>query len=375
MQHLPRITRRRRFLLSLTVALGSVSSGFAQTVPLTTTSDVARTEFEKGRARLSNADLATAAKHFDAALAADPAFGLAAMYRAAASPVGERAAFMRRASAAKVSEAEGQLIAAYAARLAEDYAGGVTLLEKVAKQFPNDPHVSFYLATEYNVLDRHDDALAALAKTIQADPKFTGAYNLMGYVAMNKGDDAAAERAFRAYIDAAPKDPNPHDSLGEFLMKRGRLDEAAQQFEKALAIDASFTVSRENLVRVAIERANGRFQQAVAKKDADGLAALYTRTARLLPPNEPAVDGRDTIREYWGGFIASGVDGIALNVDEIFIAEDTATEMNTWTVSIGGEVVDSGRAVVVWAKVGDKWLMHRDMWSSDRPVVPAPADK
>ena len=346
----------------------------AQTVPVTTNSDAARAEFEQGLARLDNVDFAGAREHFDAALAADPSFGLAHLYRAITSPPSEREGHMRHASSASVSEGERQMIDSYAAHLADDHDGEIALLNAVAEAFPADPRIPYRLGIEYYNLERYDEAVTAMQRAVAIDEDFGGAYNLLGYAAMEAGNDAVAEHAFQDYMRVAPNEANPHDSIGEFYMLRGRYDEAEEHFGHALAIDADFTVSANNLVRIGIDRIDLRFEQAVAAGDADALAALYTRSARLLPPNEEAVNGRDAIREYWAGFIASGINGIDLTTREVYPADDgTATQISTWTLSIDGEVVGSGRAMIVWAKVGDEWLYHRDMWSSDRPSAVAAA--
>ncbi len=358
----------KRFLLfSLTLLLAYVPLAQAQMVPITTTSAVARAEFEQGRDRMSNADFDGAREHLDAALAADPAFGLAHMYRAIASSAAEREGHMRQAASARVSDGERQMIESYAAHLAGDHEREIALLNTVAEQFPGDPHPPFNLGAELYSLERYDEAEAAFQRVIAADADFAGANNLRGYNAMAKGDDALAERAFREYLRVAPNEANPHDSIGEFYMLRGRYDEAEEQFEMALSKNPDFTVSSNNLVRIGIERQNARFERAVANGDADALAALYTQVGQLLPPNEEIVRGRDAIRDYWAGFVAgSGINGMDLTTSEVFVGDGMATELNTWTVSVNGEVVDSGKATVVWGQVGDEWLMHRDMWSSDR---------
>ena len=142
-------------------------------------------------------------------------------------------------------------------------------------------------------------------------------------------------------------------------MIRGRLDEAQACFERALAVDASFQTSADNLVKIAIMRQGERFERAVEQGDADALAALYTQGGVLLPPNEEAVKGRDAIRDYWAGFLADGGFAIDVETVEVYVAGDTATEIAVWTLKQGGEEIDSGRAMVVWGRVGTETLLTR----------------
>ena len=357
----------RFLLLSLALLLAYVPLVQAQTVPVTTTSDDARAHFEEGRARMAHADFAGAREHLDAALAADPSFGLAHMYRAIASPSDLEAEHMRRASAADVSEGEGQMIASYAAHLEDDHEREVALLRAVAEQFPDDPHPPFNLGFELYGLDRHDEAITVFRQSIARDAAFAGAHNGLGYAAMEAGDDATAERAFRDYIRLAPDEANPYDSYGEFLMIRGRYDEAEAQFEQALARNPDFAASANNLARVGIERSNRRFEQAVASGDADAVAALYTAGAVAYPPGAPPVRGREAIRELFAGFVAGGVDGVDLETLEVRAMGDYAHEMGIGRISVGSEVGDPFSYSVLWMKDGDEWRLHRDIWNSDGP--------
>lgn len=359
----------RFLLLPLTLLLAAATIVEAQRMTVTTESDAARAEFEQARARWAHVDFVGVERHLDAALAADPGFALAHLYRAASLPISQRAEQMRQAEAARVSAGERELIEAVKLHNAGDHERERAVYMKLAGEFPNDPWPFYHLGGSLYNAERYDDAVAAYKRAIAADARFPGAYNLLGYAEMQRGNKAAAEKAFEQYIRLAPNEANPYDSMGEFYMLNGRLNEAEAQFKKALAIDPELTVSSDNLVRIALERRNARFEQAVANKDAAALAALYTPAGRLLPPNEANVNSRDKIREYWSGFFDAGFDGIDLTTDEVYVADNTATELSHWTVSMNGEVVDSGRATVVWSKVGDDWLMHRDMWSSDRAAT------
>jgi len=351
----------------LALLLICAPAAHAQRMPVTTTSDGARTHFELGRARLSHASFAQALSHFDAALAADPDFGLAHVYRALASADG-REEHARRAGAAPVSDGERQLIDAYAAHLREDHDAELGLLDRVATRYPDDPNLPFWMGFELYGLDRFDDAVAAFGRTSTADPAYAGAYNLLGYAEMARDNDAAAERAFQQYIRLAPAEANPYDSYGEFLMLNGRLDEAESQFELALQRDAGFEVSRTNLARIGITRSDRLFSQAVAAGDADALAALYTETAVIMPPDSPPIVGRPAIREYMTGLTGAGLDGIDITTVELVRFGDTAFQRANVAIRAGGAVVAEGKSLVLWRLVDGRWLYSRDMWSMNAPA-------
>ena len=360
----------RLFLLA--VLLATVPLAHAQRMPVTTTSDAARVHYVRGLHAMSNADFAAGAVHMDAALAADPSFAMAHLYRAAASSVG-RDEHMRQATAlgARASDGERQSIESYAANLSGDHDREVELLTAVAARYPSDPFPMFIAANTEMNRDDPAAAVAAARRALVADPTFAGAYNTMGYAEVARGDLAAAEAAFRAYIRLAPDEANPYDSFGEFYLNQGRLDEAEAQYEMALTKDSGFNNARTMLARIGIERANGRFEQAVAAKDADAIAALYTANAVILPPDSPPIAGRAAIRTYMAGLVASGVDGVDIETVEVVRFDDMAVERSDLTIRAGGQVVGQGKAMVMWRLVDGAWLYARDMWSMNAPTTTA----
>ncbi len=346
----------------------------AQMMPLTTTSDPARAEFEQGRTRLSHADLVGAREHLDAALAADPSFGLAHMYRAVVSTPAEEVEHMRHASAARVSEGERLMIEGRAAHVAGDHDREVALYKQAADTAPSDPHPLFARGFELYFQDRNAESLEDFRRLLTIAPEFAGAYNGIGYAAMELDDMATAEAAFRDYIRTAPDEANPYDSMGEFLMSVERMDEAEAQFEMALTKDPTFSNSSLNLARIGIERTNRRFEQAVANGDADAVAALYTAGAMVFPPDMEPIQGREAIAELFADFVAGGVDGVNLETTDVLVMGDYAHEVAWGTISAGGEVGDPFSINVLWMKVGGEWLLHRDIWNSNGPQTTSAGD-
>lgn len=98
---------------------------------------------------------------------------------------------------------------------------------------------------------------------------------------------------------------------------------------------------------------------------------VFTEDARLLPPGEPMVEGREAIASYWQAGFEAGVHGLDLESIAVdLLAPDTMIETGTWKVTVpdgdGGEMEASGQSLVVWKKQDDGvWRMAQDMWSSD----------
>jgi ketosteroid isomerase-like protein len=347
----------------------------AQTIRVTTSSDAARASFEKGRDALGHSQFDKARALLDEAIAADPDFSLAHLYRASISPPEARDAHMEKATAraADVSEGERMMIEAYALRIQNEMDGEMARLVSTSQKYPGDPHSAFIQGWRHYTAERYPEAAAAARQALAADPGYSAAYNLLGYSLLEQEDFSGAEEALKNYVRLAPDEANPYDSLGELYLIMRRYDEAAPQFAMALERDPEFTVSRDNLARVGIEKTNRQFEEAFNRQDAGALANLYTTSALLMPPGSENVSGRDAVREFWAGVFATGADGVVLTTTEVNSMGDAAVELGTATLRVGGEEVDEGRYAVVWRKVGESWMLHRDLWNSSRtPTAPPP---
>lgn len=105
-----------------------------------------------------------------------------------------------------------------------------------------------------------------------------------GLTAYQAGDFSAAEMAFREVLLGAPDSAVVHNSLGMALAQQGRLEEAAQEYAAATALDAGYATAWFNLgvVRLALADpagAEGALLQAAAV-DGD-FAAAHLKLADL----------------------------------------------------------------------------------------------
>jgi uncharacterized protein (TIGR02246 family) len=132
---------------------------------------------------------------------------------------------------------------------------------------------------------------------------------------------------------------------------------------------ASSAGAQDAGVRAAIASATEQFQTAFAKQDAAGVAALYTTNGEAYPPNSNVVRGRAEIQKMWKSVIDSGIAGAALTTTEVESSGDLAYESGTYEMKTkDGKVADRGKYVVVWKRVGGRWLLHRDIWNTNQPA-------
>jgi len=128
-------------------------------------------------------------------------------------------------------------------------------------------------------------------------------------------------------------------------------------------------MNKPNQIREAIVAANEAFMAAFQAGDAAGLAALYTATGQLLPPNMDTMAGQTAIQAFWQGAMDMGIRSAQLEITEVEGHGDTAIEVSNYTLcGEGGQVLDRGKYIVVWKREGGRWKLHRDIFNSSLPA-------
>ena len=105
--------------------------------------------------------------------------------------------------------------------------------------------------------------------------------------------------------------------------------------------------------------------------DSAQTVALYADGATMMPPDAPAMDGKDAIGDFVGQFHALGKVAVKDAWAGYHMSDDTIGAHGTWTLDIApaeGEVIqDSGRWIAIWKRRADgSWEMSRNIWNSDR---------
>jgi uncharacterized protein (TIGR02246 family) len=122
-------------------------------------------------------------------------------------------------------------------------------------------------------------------------------------------------------------------------------------------------------VRAGIMAANETFMAAFSRGDAAGCAACYTEQGQLLPPNSDVIAGKPAIHTFWQGAMNMGITAAKLETVEVEDHGNTAIEGGKYTLEgAGGQVLDTGKYLVIWQQEAGQWKIHRDIWNSSRPA-------
>ncbi|WP_084299197.1 DUF4440 domain-containing protein [Bradyrhizobium sp. WSM1743] len=122
----------------------------------------------------------------------------------------------------------------------------------------------------------------------------------------------------------------------------------------------------------ALHAADQAWLKGFTAADGDAMAKLYDEHAVLMPPNAPAVTGRDAIRNSLANMASDAAKaGLVFSFGD---KQDGGANGNlgwssgSYTVKDkAGNVVEAGKFLSVSKKVGGKWLYWRDTWNADSP--------
>ena len=127
--------------------------------------------------------------------------------------------------------------------------------------------------------------------------------------------------------------------------------------------------SRTNVsenVLAAMRQTNSLFNSEVVKKrNLNALDRIYTRSARILPPGAPMIEGREQIKGFWKQALESmGVTSGELTTVHAEPAGDGILEIGRAELNTGGGVA-TVKYVVHWKQEDGAWKWNTDIWNAN----------
>jgi tetratricopeptide (TPR) repeat protein len=273
---------------SKTTAATTDATNTAGKIPITTSSEEARKEFLQGRDLNEKLLIQDSIAHYDKAISLDANFAYAELNRAAVSPTGKEFFDHLKKSvslADKASNGEKLLILGTEAGANGNAAKQKEYFDQLIAAYPNDERANAAIAGYYFGQQDFPQAITYYKKATELEPKYSSAFNLLGYAYRQNNDNANAEAAFKKYIELIPNDPNPYDSYAELLLKEGKFDDSITQYRKALSIDTNFINAHQGIGMALLYKGNATEAAAEinhitekARSDAERRTALFALT-------------------------------------------------------------------------------------------------
>lgn len=228
------------------VAEGEELETVSTKVPITTSSEQARTLYDEAQALIDDLHFTEARPILEQAVAADADFAMAYVLVAVTSQTAAEfftAIENAQLNADGTSAGEQLIISAAAAGAKNDQVAQLAALENLVSMHPGDERTHNRLANYYNGQQEFENAIMHYGHAIAINPEFATAYNSMGYAHRSNDDLDSARTAFKKYVELIPDEANPHDSYAELLLEIGQYEESIENYRKALAIDRNFSAS------------------------------------------------------------------------------------------------------------------------------------
>jgi tetratricopeptide (TPR) repeat protein len=194
---------------------------------------------------------------------------------------------LRKASAHsdRLNERQRLLLAVESAWQSSDSALAARLLDELIAKFP-DSDDAYYIAWQmygpFGVVHDPEKVLKILAGGVAARPSSGVYHNTYGYELLDAGRYADAIREFETYARAAPREPNPYDSLGEAHLYIGAPEKALEYYSRALNADPKFANAHNG--RAWALGMLGNYDKAIAE-DAPDIAIkafILSRAGRYI---------------------------------------------------------------------------------------------
>jgi len=121
--------------------------------------------------------------------------------------------------------------------------------------------------------------------------------------------------------------------------------------------------------RAAIAQREDQHKDALARKDMDGILAVYSADVVMMPPNEPPIRGKEALRSWFAKLFSQvTLQPGSRALDSLELAGDLAVERLLFSDSAGQA---TGKAIHVYRRQADgTWRITQDIWNRDVPATP-----
>lgn len=128
------------------------------------------------------------------------------------------------------------------------------------------------------------------------------------------------------------------------------------------------------LERKALDRLRDEYVAAFNAADADRVAGIYAADATVMPPNEPPLNGRTAIRDWFkAGFDQFTMKASLSSQEFALMGTEWAFDRGTYTLTLtpkagGNSMQEEYKYLTLLHKERDGWKAKRDIYNSSKPT-------
>ena len=236
-------------LTMLVLLLFSVTT-FSQKMTWTTKSKAAKELAAKGADHMLNAEFAEGYDDLSQALKLDPDFTVALVLIANLTVGETRKAYAQKALKSASGKTEGEKLFASLADSKNTPVTNRDTWTKLHQMFPDEAMIGdLYVQTRATPEER----FTAAQDYIKSFPDRAPMYNTIAYYYMlEKKDTSMAKQNLEKYISLYPDGCNPYDSMGEYYLNTGDMENAKKYYSMALE-KYPFNISSVNALQKMAE--------------------------------------------------------------------------------------------------------------------------
>ncbi len=259
-------------------------AGCGEKPRITTGSPAALQWYEKGVSLYESFYYREALAAFDSAIAADSAFTLAWVRRAAVdySTRNRDAALKEIARALALSghasHAEQMVARMWAHQIRYEQRQAADVADSLIRRYPSIREAYLIRGQLYELEKNSEAAIRMYERALAADSTYAQAVMSIGYAYSTLGDVNSATTYMERYIRLLPHEADPRASFGDVLLRAGRYDEALAQYKASLLIRPDYWYALQRVGEVY--SILGRLK----------LAAAYFDTSMTLRPAGRQID-------------------------------------------------------------------------------------
>jgi ketosteroid isomerase-like protein len=136
--------------------------------------------------------------------------------------------------------------------------------------------------------------------------------------------------------------------------------------EKTAKIKKAKTDFDINAVKSLIAEANKVYGERFKRNEAELYAERYCEDALIFPSENPAISGRDAIRNYYYDNGKNKDLSIVIQATKVYGSPDMVVEEGTYDFPDGrGGSFDQGKFIALWKMEAGKWKLFREIWNTN----------